>query len=153
MEGDRQSWLDQKIAADRIIRDGLEPFWDDLWAAVRSACNKLREAYPHKRDCDTHLNENNSRIRVVPTPATGIRSTLEIRLDRKAHRLFVTMVPGEEEGETDPSPSAKYFPAPDLEHKKLLFSDGTTPYPALELAEHEICIRLLGMKPDSSDHQ
>ena len=146
MGSEEPSWLDQKIAADKIIHDGLEPFWDSLWASVTATCKKLREAYPHRRDCTPRLNDQNSRIRIIPTPATEIESTLEIRLDRGGKRLLVSVVPTFPRAEAEPAPLATYYPAPDIARGILRFSDRTRPVSPLQLAEYEICNRLLGMK-------
>lgn len=137
--------LDLKIARDHFIQEHLEPFWDDLVAAVKGTCERLTAEWPNKH-CEHDLNDHNSRIRVTHTPPRGAKSTVEIRFDRKKERLLETA-----EG-TLWLPEA-YIPAPDFDNNMLRFkpekrkrTGDLREFSAVQLAQLVICTHLLKME-------
>ena len=153
---DEPSKLDRQIARDKLLRDA-ESLWEAFYIAIQTATGKLNSAY------DLHLSEernnHSSLIQVKSTTRkdndTEISRCLEIRFERASWKIIVTVVETARRIYTSGRPAMRSEPSifqidADTEHNTLFFvsihKHEQQRYTPIELADHLLAERLLGMK-------
>src|ERR1035437_3850239 len=153
---DEPSKLDQQIARDKLLRDA-ESLWEAFYIAIQAAIGKLNSAYDFRLSGER--NDHSSLIQVKSTTMrdrdTEINRQLEIRLARAACKIIFTVVKPASRIYTSGRPPMRSEPSifqidADTEHNTLFFvsihKHEQQRYTPIELADHLLAERLLGMK-------
>ena len=159
---DEPSKLDQQIARDKLLLRDAESLWEAFYIAIQAAIGKLNSAYDSRLSGER--NDHSSLIQVKSTTMrdrdTEINRQLEIRFERSARKIIVTIVESARHIRTPERPPMRSEPLifqidADTERNALFFVStrkheqqpyAPVMYTPVALADHLVAELLLGMK-------